>query len=34
LRLHLAEGAGQVAGKDFVEDFDMADVIERAKARA
>ena len=33
LRSHLAEGAGQAARKDFVEDFDIADVIERAKAR-
>jgi len=34
LRVHLAEGAGQAARKDFVEDFDIGDVIERAKARA
>ena len=34
LRAHLAEGAGQAARKDFVEDFDIGDVIERAKARA
>lgn len=34
LRAHLAEGAGQVAREDFVEEFDIADVIERAKARA
>lgn len=34
LRAHLAEGAGQAARKDFVENFDIADVIERAKARA
>ncbi len=34
LRTHLAEGAGQAARRDFVEDFDIADVIERAKARA
>jgi len=34
LRAHLAEGAGQAARKDFVEDFDVSDVIERAKARA
>jgi antitoxin ParD1/3/4 len=33
LRAHLAEGAGQAARRDFVEDFDIADVIERAKAR-
>ena len=31
---HLAEGAGQVARKDFVEDFDINDVVEQAKARA
>jgi antitoxin ParD1/3/4 len=34
LRAHLAEGAGQAARKDFLEDFDIDDVIERAKARA
>lgn len=34
LRAHLAEGVGQAARKDFVEDFDIADVIERAKSRA
>ena len=34
LRAHLAEGAGQAARKDFVEDFDIDAVIERAKARA
>ena len=34
LRAHLAEGAGQAARKDFVEDFDINAVIERAKARA
>ncbi len=34
LRTHLAEGAGQATRRDFVEDFDIADVIERAKARA
>ncbi len=34
LRAHLAEGAGQAARKDFAEEFDIADVIERAKARA
>ena len=33
LRAHLAEGAGQAARKDFVENFDIGDVIERAKAR-
>ena len=30
---HLAEGAGQAARHDFVEDFDVQDVIARAKAR-
>ena len=34
LRAHLAEGAGQAASKDFVEDFDIEAVIERAKTRA
>lgn len=34
LRAHLAEGAGQAAAKDFVEDFDIEAVIERAKSRA
>jgi len=34
LRAHLAEGAGQVARKDFVEGFDIETVIERTKARA
>jgi antitoxin ParD1/3/4 len=34
LRAHLAEGAGQAARKDFVQDFDISGVIERAKARA
>ena len=34
LRAHLAEGAGQAARHDFVEDFDIQDVIIRAKARA
>ena len=34
LRAHLAEGAAQAAAKDFVEDFDIEAVIERAKARA
>jgi antitoxin ParD1/3/4 len=34
LRAHLAEGAGQAARKDFVQDFDISAVIERAKARA
>jgi antitoxin ParD1/3/4 len=30
LRAHLAEGAEQAARKDFVEDFDLDAVIERA----
>ncbi|MEM8817777.1 MAG: type II toxin-antitoxin system ParD family antitoxin [Pseudomonadota bacterium] len=34
LRQHLAEGATQAAKRDFVEDFDIEDVISRAKARA
>ena len=34
LRKHLAEGAGQATRKDFVENFDIETVIERAKARA
>jgi antitoxin ParD1/3/4 len=34
LRAHLAEGAAQAARKDFVEEFDVEAVIERAKARA
>ena len=34
LRAHLAEGASQAATKDFVEDFDIDSVVERAKARA
>ena len=33
LRAHLAEGAGQAASGDFIEDFDVQDVIARAKAR-
>lgn len=33
LRAHLAEGAGQAAREDFVENFDIADVIERAKTQ-
>ena len=33
LRAHLAEGADQAARKDFVEDFDIRAVIERAKTR-
>ena len=34
LRAHLAEGAGQAATKNFIQDFDITDVIEQAKARA
>ena len=34
LKEHLAEGTGQAARNDFVEDFDIESVIERAKARA
>jgi len=34
LRAHLAEGAGQAARQDFVEDFDIESIIERTKARA
>ena len=34
LRQHLAEGAEQAAKRDFVEDFNIEDVISRAKARA
>lgn len=33
LRAHLAEGAEQAARRDFVESFDMQDVVDRAKAR-
>lgn len=33
LRKHLAEGAEQAARKNFVEDFDIEDVIERAKSQ-
>lgn len=33
LRKHLAEGAEQAARKDFVEDFDIEDVIKRAKSQ-
>ena len=33
LRAHLADGAGQAARRDFVEDFNVDDVIARAKAR-
>lgn len=34
LRAHLAEGADQAARHDFVESFDIQDVVARAKARA
>ena len=34
LRKHLAEGADQAARKDFVEGFDIEQVIARAKARS
>ena len=34
LRAHLAEGARQAARKDFVEGFDIEQVIEKTKARA
>ena len=34
LRAHLAEGAGQATRRDFVEDFDVRDVIRRARIRA
>jgi len=34
LRAHLAEGAEQATRRDFVEDFDLGVVIERAKRRA
>ena len=33
LRKHLAEGAEQAARKDFVEEFDIEDVIERARSQ-
>jgi antitoxin ParD1/3/4 len=33
LRAHLAEGAGQAARGDFVEAFNIEDVIARAKGR-
>ena len=33
LRNHLAEGAEQAARKDFVENFDIEEVIERAKSK-
>lgn len=34
LRAHLAEGADQAANKDFVERFDIQDVINRARTGA
>ena len=34
LRAHLAEGARQAATSDFIDDFDIEAVIERAKAQA
>jgi antitoxin ParD1/3/4 len=34
LRAHLAEGASEAAQGDFIDDFDIEDVIARAKARA
>ena len=34
LRAHLAVGAGQAARHDFIQDFDIVNVIERAKAQA
>lgn len=34
LRAHLAEGAGQAARNSFVENYNIDDVIQRAKARA
>ena len=34
LRAHLAEGAAEAGRGDFVDDFDIGDVIARAKARA
>ncbi len=34
LRQHLVEGAKQVTRKDFIDDFDIQDVISRAKSRA
>jgi antitoxin ParD1/3/4 len=34
LRAHLAEGASEAARGDFVEEFDIEDVIARAKSRA
>ena len=33
LRKHLAEGAEQAARREFVEDFDIEDVIERARSQ-
>jgi len=33
LRAHLAEGAEQAATNDFLDDFDIRDVIRRAKSR-
>ena len=33
LRIHLAEGAGQAARHDFIENFDIQDVMTRAKTR-
>ena len=33
LRTHLAEGATQAARQDFVENFDVKDVVARAKSR-
>lgn len=33
LRAHLAEGAGQAARGEFVEDYDIEHVISRAKSR-
>lgn len=34
LRAHLAEGAEQAAKNDFIEGFDIRDVVDRAKSRA
>ncbi len=34
LRAHLAEGAEQAANKDFLEGFDISDIIRRSKSRA
>jgi hypothetical protein len=33
LRAHLSEGARQAARHDFIEDFDVQDIIARGKAR-